>query len=336
MFGIELTEFLLFGKQLGIALAGAAALWGFVFSRKDFHCGEKKCVIYDWIAVRVMPLFLTGVGIGSLSYTGLLSTVKAQAHEGIAYVPTTPEIAASFPILTPLFIGLLALTLIAVSIPNKEDDQYANWISYFYAGAFLFCFAITSFPAWRGVLDGQQLFYAGHGFHSIFTLGSVIVLDYLFILSKRAKILKEHIFALFPTISAVVWFGLAFDFLSALFIIEGFEPTTKMLFMQTVIGILIINGVLLSGPLARKMMASVKKGGKELTGNWKLVANLAGTISITSWMTITFVDSFEHLPFSYLEFLLIYLGVLALIFSGHTFFEWMEERTAPPEFAHGS
>lgn len=335
MFGLTLTEFLLFGKQLGIALAGAAALWGFIFSLRDFHCGkDKKCIIYDWIAVRIMPLFLIGVGIGSVSYVGLLSTLKVLAHEGIAYVPTVPEVVASFPILTPLFFVLIAGTLVALALPNKGGDKYANWITYFYAAMFVICFAITSFPAWRGVIDGQQLFYAGHGFHSIFTLGSVIVLDYLFILSKRAKILKEHIFALFPTISAVVWFGLAFDFVSALFIIDGFDPTTKMLFMQTVIGILIINGALLSGPLARKMMASVQPGGKGLAGGWKWAANISGTISITSWMTITFLDSFEHLAFSYTEYFAIYLGVLLLIFSGHTFFEWMEERTEPPAFVH--
>lgn len=335
MFGFELTEFLLFGKQLGIALAGAAALWGFIFSLKDFHCGkDKKCVIYDWIAVRILPLFLIGVGIGSISYVGLLSTLEALAHEGIAYVPSTSEVIASFPVLTPLFFALIASTLLAVSLPRKGGEKYANWITYFYGAMFAVCFAITSFPAWRGVVDGQQLFYAGHGFHSIFTVGSVIVLDYLFILSKRAKILKEHIFALFPTISVVVWFGLAFDFLSALFIIEGFEPTTKMLFMQTVIGILIINGVLLSGPLARKLLASVKSGGEKLTGSWKLAANLAGTISITSWMTITFIDSFEHLTFSYGEFVAGYLVVLACVFAGHSLFEWMEERTAPPEFVH--
>lgn len=335
MFGFTLTEFLLFGKQLGIALAGAAALWGFVFSLKDFHCGkDTKCVIYDWIAVRILPLFMIGFSIGLVSYLGLLATVPVSAHEGIAYTPTVPEIAASFPILTPLFIALTALALLALTLPNKGGDKYANWITYFYATVFLVCFAISSFPAWRGAFDGMQLFYAGHGFHSIFTVGSVVVLDYLFLLSKRAKILKEHIFALFPTISAVVWFGLAFDFLSVMFIIEGFEPTTKMLFMQTVIAILIINGTLLSGPLARRMMASVKPDGKDLHGGWKVAANMAGTISITSWMTITFVDYFEGLTFSYLEFFGGYLLVIALIFAGHTFMEWMEERTEPPAFVH--
>ncbi|MEX2369117.1 MAG: hypothetical protein WD552_01855, partial [Candidatus Paceibacterota bacterium] len=226
MAGFSFTEFLLFGKQLGIALAGAAALWGFIFSLKDFHCGkDTKCVIYDWIAVRILPLFLVGFGIGVISYVGLILTIKVAAHEGIAYAPTVPEIAASFPVLTLLFAVLGAITLLALSLPSKGDDSYANWITSFYGLAFVLCFFITAFPAWRGVLDGQQLFYAGHGFHSIFTVGSVLVLDYLFILSKRAKLLQQHVFALFPTISAVVWFGLAFDFASALLIMDGFEPT---------------------------------------------------------------------------------------------------------------
>jgi len=335
MFGIELTEFLLFGKQVGIAIAGAAALWGFIFSQKDFHCGgDSKCVIYDWIAVRLMPLFLIGVAIGTASYLGLLMTVEAAAHQGIAYLPGTTEVVASFPILTPLFYVLILATIIALSLPDKGGDKYANWITYFYGAMFVVCFAITSFPAWRGEIDARQLFYAGHGFHSIFTVGSVIVLDYLYIMSTRAKILKEHIFALFPTISAVVWFGLAFDLLSSLLIIEGFEPTTKLIFMQTVIGILVINGAFLSGPLARRMLSSAKQGGEQVVGGWKLWANIAGAISIVSWLTITFVDSFENLTFSYTEYFAIYTLAILLAIAGHAFMEWMEERTEPPAFVH--
>lgn len=335
MLGITLTELLLFGKQVGIALAGAAALWGLVLSRKDFHCGqERPCVIYDWIAVRTLPLYLGGLVVGSASYLGLLSTTEVLAHEGISYVPTTAEITASFPILNPLFLLLVGITAVLLFFPNKSGETFAQSATYFYAAAFGLSFLITSFPGWRGVFDGQQIFYIGHGFHSIFTLGSVIVLDYLFLLSQKARILKEHIFAIFPTISKVVWFGLAFDFASALFIIGGFEPTTKMLFMQTVIGILIINGVLLSGPLARKMLASVKEGGRDLTFGWELAASAAGVISISSWFTITFVDSFEGIPLSYAEYFGCYLLLVIFLFAGHILVEWIEDRKQPPEFVH--
>jgi hypothetical protein len=335
MFGIELTELLLFGKQVGIALAGAAALWGFVFSRKDFHCStDKPCVIYDWIAVRLLPLFVSGVGIGSLFYFGLLVTLPASAHEGISYVPTNPEVVRSFEILTPLFLLLLVATVVMLFAPGKKSNTFAESITYFYVGTFLVSFFITSFPGWRGIFDSQQIFYIGHGFHSIFTLGSVIVLDYLFLLSKRAHILKEHIFAVFPTISAAVWFGLAFDFASTLFIIGGFVPTTKMLFMQTVIGILIINGVLLSGPLVRKMLAAIKPDGDGLSKTWETIAGLAGVISITSWTTITFVDSFEHLSLSYLEYVGLYLAFIILAYAGHKVVEWYQHCKQAPEFVH--
>lgn len=332
---MEMVELLLFGKQVGIALAGAAALWGFVLSRKDFHCDEdKRCVIYDWIAVRLLPLYVGGVVVGVLSYVGLISTLRAVAHEGISYVPTNPEVVASFPILTPAVLLLVLITAVFLFLPEKGGERFAQLSTPFYATTFVLCFFITSFAGWRGGFDGQQLFYIGHGFHSIFTLGSVIVLDYLFLLSRRARILKEHIFAVFPTISAVVWFGLAFDFLSVLFIIGGFEPTTKMLFMQTVIGILIINGVLLSGPIARRMLSSVTSTGSSLSDAWEFAASVAGVLSISSWFTITFVDSFENLPFTYGEFIAMYAGLLLIVFSGHMFVEWLEHRKDPPEFVH--
>jgi hypothetical protein len=336
MFGATLTELLLFGKQFGIAVAGAAGLWGLVLSRKDFHCKtDQACIIYDWISVRILPLYLFGLFVGTGSYLWLTSVLPARAHEGITLYPNQAEIIASYEFLTPLFFALLLITALTLLFPKKDGERFADWMSAFYGVAFVLCFLITAIPAWRGGVDGQQIFYIGHGFHSIFTVGSVLVLDYLFLLGKRAQILKEHIVDLFPTISLVVWVGLAFDFISALLIIDGFTPTTKFLFLQTVIGILIINGVLLSGPIARKMLASTHTL-NELSGRWRIGANLAGTISAVSWTTITLVDEFQELTLGFTELFGIYGLIIALVFAGHELVEWYVSRNKPPAFVRDS
>ena len=162
----------------------------------------------------------------------------------------------------------------------------------------------------------------GHSFHSIFTLGTVLILDFLFLLSRPSDLLRQHIFPLFPTISKVIWVGLAIDFLSVSLVFqEALRLTPKFFFMQTVIAILILNGIWLGGPIARKLMHSMTEGGEAMTRRWMNIASIAGGLSVSSWGTITFMDSFENLPFAYWQYALGYLALIAILFLGHVVME---------------
>ena len=98
--------------------------------------------------------------------------------------------------------------------------------------------------------------------------------------------------------------------------------------MQTVIGILIVNGVLLAGPIARQLQATFLKGGF-LAGKWKLAGNVAGTISISSWSTITFVDFFHNLQLEYYQLLGLYAALIIALFCGHFLLETFQRRQNP-------
>ena len=328
MFGAEFYEVILFVKQFGFVLAGGAALWGLVFSRMDFACGKNACLIYDWIALKLFSIFIGGVILGGIGLlTGLL-LAPAHAHEGIVILPNVAETVAALLMSAPLFLVLVVCSLAALFIKHRDPAKFSRLLTSFFAASFVLLFILTSLTAWGEGLR-ENLFFIGHGFHSIFTLGSVLVLDFLFLLSRNSSHLKEHIYPLFPTISKVVWAGLFFDFLSAYLILPEFVITQKFFFMQTVIGVLIINGVILSGPLARKLMGSIRQA-PAADEKWRTAANAAGAISITSWMTITFVDFFKNLSLAYSTLLGSYLLLILIVFSLHHLFEKFEEgRKAP-------
>src|SRR3989344_4865514 len=328
IWGIHLNQVLLLLKQLGLAILGASALWGFIFSIRDIRRhSSKNWIVDDWLSMKLFNLFLIGTAISSLAFFLSLPTTRALAHEGISVAATIPEIVSTFPLMIILYIFLILITCIMIMLRAKKEEKFSYLLTPFYAITFLMAFFMTSYSAWRGSFDSIQIFHFMHGFHSIFTLGSVIVLDFLFLISNRSELLKQHVYSLFPTISKVVWVGLSFDFITVFLISKYFVVTEKFLFVQTVITILIINGVLLSGPIARKMMNSVKDQAHHITAKWRRMGNIAGALSITSWLTITVMDFFKGLRLDYKELIFLYLGIF--IFIGHLLFEYMESRKAP-------
>lgn len=325
MFGIEFYELVSFFRQLGLAVAGAASLWGFVFiyiSRKKGQT-QTRSIIYEWVARRMM-FVLYGAALVAIGAWGvLLATIPTFAHEGITLIPKTHEIYDAALKTAPLYIGWAVLLLVGLLWKGVRNSVTKSGWSWFYICNFaLVSIVISYYVHTAGAPLGDIVFYAFHGFHSIFTLGTVLVLDIMFLSSKSSLTLQQHIFPLFPKISKVIWVGLALDSLSVLIIYpEAVILSPRFFFAQTVVGILIINGVLLSGILTRKILDNLEKGRTELHGKWLLFADIAGAISITSWTSITFVDFFDELTLSYGQLFLIYVCVIATLFIGHAIWE---------------
>lgn len=335
LFGIEPIEIVFSFKQLGLALAGASALWGMVFvmrGRKDSHGDE--CFIFGWVAERLLLPLVAGIGTAMLAVVLLSCAFPVFAHEGIVLVPTPAEVGGALSVALPLYGVWVLTTLAALSWLKRRPADFNKHLFSFYAVSFVFACALISIPALTGSLNRAQIFFTGHGFHSIFTLGTVLVLDFLFLMSKSSPILKQHIYPMFPLLSKVIWVGLGIDFLSvALVFDKAIALTPKFFFMQTVVGILIVNGTLLSGPITRRMLASVREGGEAMTKRWTFIADVAGTISISSWGTITFVDAFAHLSLSYPKLLAAYLTLIACLFAGHLMWEHLHQKPLPVVFS---
>jgi hypothetical protein len=332
-FGVQSEEVWLLLRQVALAVSGAAALWGFIFSIRDKGSKSPTSeILNDFISMRIFNLFLAGLTLASFSYLFLLPVLRALAHEGISVPATITESTNTFPLFSLLLFMLLAAAACMAILRKKNERRFSYLLTPFYAIAFVLAFLMTSFSAWRGTFDSVQIFHSIHGFHSIFTLGSVVVLDFLFLVSSRSTLLKQHVYSLFPTVSKVIWAGLSLDFLSVFLISDHFALTEKFLFTQTVIAILILNGVLLSGPIARRMVASVKEGGREVAGRSLRVGHVAGALSITSWTTITALDFFKGLTLNYEKLLVAYLSLFLLAFLGHKIFEFWESKRTPRDF----
>jgi len=316
MFGLTLFELLLFLKQLGVTLAGGAALWGLVFFWKSRHVPAGQKNVFLGLSEKLIFLFAAGMMIAALAWLGIHSFYPNPifAHEGINLPPVLSEIYAAFEFTTPLFFALSLFFLITLFFYRAKHQIFRRYLGFFYFGALLGTLAIFSLPAWRGVWDSIQWFYLGHSVHSIMTLGTVAVLDYLFWLTQHSHHTHKYLYPIFPAISKVIWIGLGIDFLSvALIFNKAFDPTAKFYFMQTVVAILIINGGLLSGPITKKLL-SFKDGEKPLEKKWAMLMGISGSISIASWTTITFTDFFWSLTLSYWQMLLLYIFWVGLVY----------------------
>ena len=323
MFGAELSEFLLFGRQLGLVLVGATSLWGFVFTRWTRHQrSEKDCLVYDWIGMKLLLPFFIGVALTLLSWILFTSFNFVQAHEGIVLASSQSFVIEQTEAAGPFlfaWLGVLFFGLLWKKIAHVSFSKNMEW---FYATHFLFALFFMSFFVWTGEWNKEQLFHLGHSIHSIFTLGTVLILDFLFITSRFSTILKQHVYPLFPTLSKVILVGLGIEFLLvALVFNEALQLTPKFFFMQTIIGILIINGVLLAGPLARRMIDSQKEGGKRTSLSWEKIGGIAGIISVASWSIITLVDFFTNLTLTYVQLLGFYFALILILYLGHILME---------------
>lgn len=304
MFDITLIEFLLFLRQFAIASAGAAAFWGVIFllfNKKD-GANTWEAVAQKLLLVFFPAFILYGVVWGALAIS--LCVFYVDAHEGISLAHNIREIGN---IMVAQYYFVIALMLVGAAGIIKffvaRKFLFAN-LKWFYGASFILVSIILVYP-WSGA---ESLRYgissALHSWHSILTLGSVVVVDFLYhALRGNLRPLLPKIFSL---ITKAIWLGLGLDFLSSgLVFNEAFILTDKLLFTQTLIGILIINGVFLSGPLARAIVNLQKPDG---------LVSLSGAISVASWVSITALDGFRSVTLNYIELSVFYIGFIGIIF----------------------
>lgn len=324
---MEFYQFISFLRQLGLAVSGAACLWGLVF----IFLSRKKGVteIYshtlEWMGRRLSWLLYGGATLALVSWTVLLSLNSVSAHEGITLTVPYEDALRAATHLVPVY-ALLALSLLAgLFFKNFRHKIIWSRFSLFYLINFVLIFVAISYYTDLTVLPlSEASFHIFHGFHSIFTLGTVLTLDFMFLSSRSSDVLARHIYPLFPQISKVIWIGLSFDLFSVFLIFpEAVVLSSRFFFAQTVVGILIINGVLLSGVITRKLLAFIHNS-SELPKKLSLVASLCGTISVSSWSAITFVDFFPSLTLSYWALVGIYMLLITVLFIGHSVWERLD------------
>ena len=169
-----------------------------------------------------------------------------------------------------------------------------------------------------GDIDQEQIFFWLHNWHSVLTVGTVIVIDFLYVVTLSQDSLKRALYPFFPAMSAAIFIGLGIDFASNLLVFEqALMFTPRFFFSQTVVAILILNGALLAARINNVLIGLIRKEGiLRLSPPAAKIIGISGSISIVSWLSITFVDFFE-LQLSYASLMLFYLGAIGVAWLSH-------------------
>ncbi|HLC49719.1 MAG TPA: hypothetical protein VJI96_05040 [Candidatus Andersenbacteria bacterium] len=301
MFDISFFELVSFVRQVSGAAAGAAGLHGWLLFNRQH--GKLSRLLEPAMATAAV-VYLVAWLIG---YVGFSS---AEAHVGISLDPTTADIARSYVLQLPLVIVLL--TLLATSRQGLTRAPRLYHFLYFVITSLLIStYAISDH------IDMRQVSYVWHGWHSILTLGTVIVIDYLFFVSRHNRHLLAKLHLSFNRFTVFILSGLAIDIMGTYLIFEeALRLDTRFFFMQTVVGILLINGIIFSGPLTRRVVVYLSTK-RKIPKPLHAVLGLAGATSLVSWTTITFLDFVPNISLSYPAMFVIYVTLIAGGFMTH-------------------
>lgn len=323
VFGITFPDLFRFFMQFSGAVAGAASFWGLILSllavSKKFKHQEKSESYFRLSSILMFVFSLSAIAFIILWLIGFtfVFTPFSMAHEGIKIDPTVESIKFGFMFNSVLVAVFTIFSVVSMYIWRFKYNKFRLWSPTFFSIQFILLSFIIAFVSFTGELFSRdQLFFFFHNWHSIFTVASVVVVDVLYITTIKKDDLKVVLYPFFPWISLAIWTGLGFDFLSVTLIFdEAFQVTSQFLFSQTVVSIIILNGLLLSERL-NDLFIDLAKKGRTLILPKKLerIASISGAISIVSWVSITFVDFFE-LTINYATLVSLYILTIALFYS---------------------
>lgn len=331
---IETTEILTFIRVLGLAVAGASAFWGSIFLVFSRRAKEgRESALWQGIAQKLLLIFFPAFFLYAVAWAILAVTFCAFCaigHEGIAVAETPAGFANAMLQQYPVFLALVLIATVYLGGLFFAKKLFLSHLAVFYGVSFALISAILLYPwaSYEFENTRHHISAALHSWHPVFTLGSVIVVDFLFLALKFN--LRPFLKQIFPLITAGIWLGLGLDFLnSSLIFREAFSPEARILFMQTLLGIIIINGVLLSGPIARAIISFQERMRRErLPSTLRSVAGISGSISITAWTSNYALDGFRSLTLPYWQLVLLYLCFVGIILLSRGMIEKFLERYA--------
>ena len=100
----------------------------------------------------------------------------------------------------------------------------------------------------------------------------------------------------------------------------------QFFFVQTIVAVVILNGMLFTGPLTEKLIDGVsEKRVKPLEEKWVTIAHVSGVLTFSSWTTIVYLSFTHAFHFSYGTLMVSFLVKLALVFIAYIVLEYLLE-----------
>lgn len=122
----DIPQLTRFAGQLGLAIAGAAALWGFVFHLNGTRSSGDTHKAFFLLERLMLPQFLIGLLIFLASWflgSTFFFPPEVAAHEGIRIIPSPAEITAGYHAAVPLVAALTIVTLLSSSVMKFSGSR---------------------------------------------------------------------------------------------------------------------------------------------------------------------------------------------------------------------
>ncbi len=154
-----------------------------------------------------------------------------------------------------------------------------------------------------------------HVLAAVFAMGAALASDVLFNFYRADKKLSRMELRTLAILSRFVWYGLIAVIVSgvALFLsdVDYYLASVKFLAKMTIVGILIVNGIILDRFVWRHLSHTgffVSRREKTM----RRVAFACGAISVISWVSVLTLGVLDSVQFSYGAVMALYGGIVAV------------------------
>ncbi len=327
MLGTELTAGILFLQQLGLALAGAACLWGLFFSvNTDNATEEGRKKIFQGLTQKLFISYIFGFCLAAFAW--IVRLLSRSSYIGPNHIFANLSDASAYvrggiPLLWFAFLVFSAFLILMYTF--RREKFFAHLHSIYLVG-FIAVFILISFPTGFDILDNRPFFFIEHGFPLIFTVGTVMIVDFIFFFTRSSLRAKRQIFPYLPTLNKLVWVGLSVNFFGDWLTGTALKLTPNFFFTEVVIAVIIINGMIFTGPLLEALISGVsERRVKPLERKWGIISGISGVLSFSSWTTLTLIAFYPDLSLSFSALFYIYAGKLIFFYLCYLALEYLTD-----------
>ncbi len=316
-------------QQIGLALAGAAALWGIFFYLNAGNAKEegkkKACTMIAeklfiplsfGFVIALLGAFLKFYAIAYYSFFLRFGADKEFL--------STPSAYGNYLVL--FWIALTLVWLATFILSRKRKEEQTKRLNLFYVLTFIVVFILISFPTGIQGFDLDRLFFIKHGFPLIFTIGTVIVIDFIFFFTRASLRAKRQIYPFLTTLNKIIWLGLGIHLFVDWGSFRDITLNSQFMVTQAIAAIIIINGALFTGPLMEKLIDGVsERQVKPLDQKWVHISNISSVIAFSSWTSLIYISFFRDFNLSFSTLFLTYAIKTLAVYGIYLLLEWLTD-----------
>lgn len=319
MFTNEFVAGILFLEQMGLALAGAAAFWGFYLaSNAEKIEGGSEQEALRFCRKLSIPFFV-GALLASLSWIVRIASGVPFFARARFFIPVhdTIPVAQGVGILWIIFF-LFVIGYAIFSWQKRHAPVRVKLLPLLHLVSFIFCFLLLSFPTTFSQTIIDKLFFIKKGFPFIFTVGTVILIDFIFFFSRKTLAQKRIAYPILSLMNKLVFLGLGLSlFFEWAFLTEA-TLTHRFYFIQTINAIIILNAALFVGPVTQRLVAGLKKGESGLSSGWETLFGISNILAFSAWTSISYLAFLpDKVPVLYVPLMIFFIIKTLFVYGGY-------------------